>query len=258
MGSYSWARQQISSIFSGTENETLKQVEELKALLQKTQEDISSQEQMAKQLSTSLEIEVSENQTLWDQVEYLTTELHRERTWREQLAKMFQKEREKCIEEQTLRRELGHQLEETKQQLADQKGQEKLFTSMEEEWRIELEILKVSYHKIQQQVEQKVILLQQEAVERENSFNRFYTELEDLKIQIHEQISTSLKEQVSQIIHTEATQVIEGLKDEGSIPPLQAPKLQGEAREKKRNPSFWKRTRHSLGLSRKNNEMPEK
>lgn len=259
--SYRRARQQISSIFSKTENEALKEVEELNVLLQKTQEDIYSQEQKMKQLCFSLEIEVSENQTLWDQVEYLTNELQRERTWREQFAKLFIREREKCIEEQIMRRELGLQLEETKKCLADQRSQEKLFTSnvMEEEWKTELDRLKVSYHKIQQQVEQKLNQLQQEAIERETSFNRFYSELEDLKIQIHELISTSLKEEVSQIMHTEAPQVTEGLNGERPTPELQEEAEDSKEKdpEKKRKTSFWKRTCHSLNLSRKSREKPE-
>ncbi|XP_044217997.1 interaptin-like [Thunnus albacares] len=263
MDSYNWARQQISSIFSGTEQEALiKQVEELKAQIQKAQEHISSQEQKATELSISLKSEMSENECLWDQVEYLTNKLHRERTRRQQESDLFKKERARCFEEKTLRRQLGQQLEEAKKQLVDQKSQEELFaksnshTKKASVYQEQIQRLRAEQDALRQQLEQKIKLLQQDASEREKSFCR---ELKDLKIQI----STNLKEEVSQ---AQAAQLVEDLKDEvceqeeeeESIPSLQAPELLEEAKdseekalEKKRKPSFWKRSHQFLGLRRK-------
>lgn len=325
LGTYNWARQLIFRIFSGTEKEALlKQVEELKAQLQKAEDHSFFQEQKVTELSTNLESEVNENESLWNQVEYLTNELNRTKTWTQQQSNLFRKERAQCFKEQTLRIQLGQQLEETKKQLAHQKSQEELLVNKEKETRSELETLKVScqeihqryetelraekqksytlqqqletenkshaervseYHEqiqrlkaeqgaLQQKVEQEIKLLQQDASERETIFCR---ELEDLKIKLHEQTSTNVKEEVNQALHTPDTpQLMDELRDdvceqqeeqeeEESLPNLQEPEALKKARdpeqkapEKKKTPSLWKRTRHFLGLRKKKKEKREK
>lgn len=63
------------------------------------------------ELSTTLETETQENQNLWDQVEFLTKELHRERCERKRQAELYCKEQAKSHREYTLRMELSKQLE---------------------------------------------------------------------------------------------------------------------------------------------------
>ncbi len=146
---YTWSRDLVFSFFSGTEKEALvKQVEDLKTQLQRAEEHSSSQEHRVNQLSTNLESETNENQTLWDQVEYLTNELHKERQMRRQQTHLCQKERAMGYEQYNLRLRLGQQLEEMERQLAHQKSQEELLVCKERETRTELEKLTVSYNEL--------------------------------------------------------------------------------------------------------------
>ncbi len=164
LGTYNWARQLIFSIFSATKKETLlKEVEELKAQLQRAEERSFFQEQKVTELSTNLESEVNENESLWNQVEYLTGELHRAKAQTQQQSNLFCEERAKCFEEQTLRIQLGEQLEETKQQLAHQKIQEDVLVNKEKETRSELETLKVSCQEIHQRYETELMAEKQKS-----------------------------------------------------------------------------------------------
>lgn len=67
----------------------VRQVEKLKVQPQRAEEQIYIQEKTGTELCTNLEPEVTENESLWNQVEYLTNVLHRERTWRQQQNNMF-------------------------------------------------------------------------------------------------------------------------------------------------------------------------
>ncbi|KAM7388234.1 hypothetical protein PAMP_024425 [Pampus punctatissimus] len=231
MGAYNWARHQISSIFSGTEKEALiKQVEELKAQLQKAHDCISSQEQKATQLAKKLQLEVSENESLWNQVAYLTNKLHREKNWRQQQSK---KESTKYFEEQTLRRQYCQQLEETKIQsdiLQQQHDTEKnSLTEKVSVYQEQIQRLWAEKETHHQRLEQEIKLLQQKASERETSICR---ELVDLKIRLHEQMLTNLEEAVSRVIQTETAQLTEELnEEEESIPSLETPELLEEAKD---------------------------
>lgn len=154
LGTYNWARQLIFSIFGRTEKEALlKEVEELKAQLQRAKEHSLCQGQMVTEISTNLESEVNENESLWNQVEYLTNQLHRVKTLARQHSNLFRKVTAKCFKEHTLRIQLGQQLEEIEKQLAHQKSQEGLLVNKEKETRSELETLKVSCQDIHQRYE---------------------------------------------------------------------------------------------------------
>lgn len=90
LGTCNWARQLIFRIYSWTEKEALvQQVEVLKAQLQKENKHRFFQAQKITELSTNLELEMKENKTLWNQVEYLTNELHIAKTWKWQQSNLL-------------------------------------------------------------------------------------------------------------------------------------------------------------------------
>lgn len=81
---YRRIRRLVSRVFTDQERQLLvNEVEKLKNQLQSALEHIVSQNQNAADVSRKLQSEVKENKTLWDQVEYLTTELNKERILRE-------------------------------------------------------------------------------------------------------------------------------------------------------------------------------
>lgn len=81
---YRRIRRLVSRVFTDQERQLLvNEVEKLKKQLQSALEHIVSQNQNAADVSRKLQSEVKENKTLWDQVEYLTTELNKERILRE-------------------------------------------------------------------------------------------------------------------------------------------------------------------------------
>lgn len=81
---YRRIRRLVSRVFTDQERHLLvNEVEKLKNQLQSALEHIVSQNQNAADVSRKLQSEVKENKTLWDQVEYLTTELNKERILRE-------------------------------------------------------------------------------------------------------------------------------------------------------------------------------
>lgn len=70
----------VSRVFTDQEKQLLvAQVEKLKGQLQSALEHIVSENQKSAEITKRLQREVKENKTLWDQVEYLTTELNKER-----------------------------------------------------------------------------------------------------------------------------------------------------------------------------------
>ncbi|XP_042246915.1 centrosomal protein of 128 kDa-like [Thunnus maccoyii] len=244
LGSYNWTRDLISNIYSGTERMNLvEQVEELKTQLQMANEHNISQEKKVTDLCTSLASEVEENKTLWDQIEYLTNELHKERDWRQQQTRLCQTERAKAGQEYTQKIQLTKKLEESEKELAQQKSKEALLVLKEKQLRAEFDTLTASYNKLcedysdvyntfsyftaekeksdllQQHLEaqiadnankaseyktqfqrmklkQKALYLKMEhvttvAAEKERSLCE---ELEDLKIQLHQETSTNLEQ----------------------------------------------------------------
>lgn len=100
-----------------------KQVEEMPNKLQSAEENISYQDQKITELSTKLEWERKENQTLWNQVESLTMAIHHEGN---SMRLSAVRERANVQEGYTLRNKLGQQLEELQRQSAQLKGQEEL------------------------------------------------------------------------------------------------------------------------------------
>lgn len=81
---YRRIRRLVSRVFTDQERQLLvNEVEKLKNQLQSALEHIVSQNQNAADVSRKLQSEAKENKTLWDQVEYLTTELNKERILRE-------------------------------------------------------------------------------------------------------------------------------------------------------------------------------
>lgn len=83
-GLYRRVRRLVSRVFTDQERQLLaKEVDRLKSQLQSALEHIVSQNSHAADISRKLQSEVKENKTLWDQVEYLTTELNKERIFRE-------------------------------------------------------------------------------------------------------------------------------------------------------------------------------
>lgn len=73
-------RRLISRVFIDQEKQLLvTQMEKQKNQLQSALEHIVSQNQKSAEIAKKLQREIKENKTLWDQVEYLTTELNKER-----------------------------------------------------------------------------------------------------------------------------------------------------------------------------------
>ncbi|KAF0043696.1 hypothetical protein F2P81_005033 [Scophthalmus maximus] len=122
---YNWTRDVIVNTIK--KECLVKELEELKTQLQRTEKQSSSQEQRVYELHTILESETCENKKLWDQVEYLTCELQRQRE---------------------LRFQLDRQLEETQKQLACQTRQQELVNRQRKTTQKELDGLTVSYEKL--------------------------------------------------------------------------------------------------------------
>eukprot|EP00064_Thunnus_orientalis_P012489 superscaffoldBa00001923_g12524 len=110
-----------------------------------------SQEKKVTDLCTSLASEVEENKTLWDQIEYLTNELHKERGWRQQQTRLCQTERAKAGQEYTQKIQLTKKLEESEKELAQQKSKEALLVLKEKQLRAEFDTLTASYNELYQE-----------------------------------------------------------------------------------------------------------
>lgn len=137
----------ISRIFMDKEKQSLfNQVERLKTQLKSALEHIVSQDQNVAELSTKLESEIKENKTLWDQVEYLTTELNRERIYREK--QMCH--REKAEDAHNVRNHLNKQLEEMQKQLVEQERQQEELEQRGMETYLKLEMKMAQYSELKQ------------------------------------------------------------------------------------------------------------
>ncbi|KAG8013875.1 hypothetical protein GBF38_016088 [Nibea albiflora] len=88
-----------------------KQMEEMKSQLQRAEENGTFQERKVNELSENLEHETMANRTLWDQVEYLTNELGRERDGRKRHVDLYRQEILKNQELNTLKTELLEQVQ---------------------------------------------------------------------------------------------------------------------------------------------------
>lgn len=117
--SYNWSRSAISSILGREEMEALaRQLKEKEAQLQRAEEDRSLQNARLNELSENLELESTENRTLWNQVEYLTIELGKERDCRKRHKDMYQQEILKNQELYTTKVKLLQQVQEMQNQQA--------------------------------------------------------------------------------------------------------------------------------------------
>lgn len=116
--------------------------EQASSQLSKVEENTMSLEQRVKVLSTRLESEVSENKSLWEQVEYLTGELRDERSWSKQLE-------EHCKNESLLNVKLENQLLDAERQLAEQSRKKTLLGQRWVQAERELEDLIFAYDELQ-------------------------------------------------------------------------------------------------------------
>lgn len=139
----------ISRIFMDKEKESLfNQVERLKTQLKSALEHIASQDQNVAELSTKLESEIKENKTLWDQVEYLTTELNRERIYREK--HLCHREKAEFQDAHNVRNHLNKQLEEMQKQLVEQERQQEELERQGMETYLKLEMKMAQYSELKQ------------------------------------------------------------------------------------------------------------
>ncbi len=285
----------------------LKEIEELREELKKEREYSSTHKQHIAELSENLEYEAEENKTLWDQVEYLTQDHNKAKVLAKEQNEELRKERAKGLELERERIIAGRELEELKVQLETMKNVEENLRKKEKETRSELETLKVSFQDLKeecevelqaakmrtetfqqqlefqeiierlkaeqeaykQSMEQNFRLLQQDVLEREKSFCR---EMEDLKVQFSEQMTTFVKDRVAEVLQAKAphlrneqTDKDSNLPEEEPLTNEEAPELLEEttapeekAQEKKKKKSLWKRFCHFFGLRRKKKQKGEK
>lgn len=117
-------RRLVLRVFTDQEKQLLvTQVEKLRNQLQSTLERIVSQTQKSAEISKKLQREVKENKILWDQVEYLTTELNKERIFREKHT--CHREKADNQEAQNVPNNLNKQLEETQKPLVEHEREQK-------------------------------------------------------------------------------------------------------------------------------------
>lgn len=120
---YRRIRRLISRAFTDQDKQLLfDQVERLENQLQIALEHIVSQNRNAAEISKKLQSEVKENKTLWDQVEYLTTELNKERVLREK--HVCHRPKADCQKDQNVGHNLNKQLEELQKKLVEQERQQ--------------------------------------------------------------------------------------------------------------------------------------
>lgn len=121
---YERLRRLVLRVFKDQEKQLLAtQVEKLKNQLQSALEHIVSQNQKSAEVLKKLQREVKENKTLWDQVEYLTTELNKERTFREKHT--CHRKKADFQEAQNVPNNLNKQLEEMQRLLVEHERQQK-------------------------------------------------------------------------------------------------------------------------------------
>ncbi|KAE8296790.1 hypothetical protein D5F01_LYC05554 [Larimichthys crocea] len=137
---YNWSRYAISSVLGRDQMEALaRQLEEMKSQLQRAEENGSFQERKVRELSGNLEHETTENKTLWDQVQYLTNELGKERDGRKRHVDLYRQEILKNQELNTLNRQLF-------QQVQDLQSKQACMMSVVNETPTELETLTREYN----------------------------------------------------------------------------------------------------------------
>ncbi|XP_027147567.1 microtubule organizer protein 1-like isoform X2 [Larimichthys crocea] len=137
---YNWSRYAISSVLGRDQMEALaRQLEEMKSQLQRAEENGSFQERKVRELSGNLEHETTENKTLWDQVQYLTNELGKERDGRKRHVDLYRQEILKNQELNTLNRQLF-------QQVQDLQSKQACMMSVVNETQTELETLTREYN----------------------------------------------------------------------------------------------------------------
>ncbi|KAG8013856.1 hypothetical protein GBF38_016062 [Nibea albiflora] len=102
----------VSTVLGRDQMDALaKQTEEMKSQLQRAEDNGTFQERKVKELSENLEHETTENRTLWDQVEYLTNELAKERDGRKRHVDLYRQEILKNQELNTLKTQLLQQVQ---------------------------------------------------------------------------------------------------------------------------------------------------
>ncbi|TKS73971.1 hypothetical protein D9C73_008052 [Collichthys lucidus] len=136
---YNWSRCAISSVLGRDQMGALaRQLEEMKSQLQRAEENGSFQERKVRELSENLEHETTENRTLWDQVQYLTNELRKERDGRKRHVDLYRQEILKNQELTTLNRQLFQQVQDLQSKQA--------YVMSENEIQRELETLTREYN----------------------------------------------------------------------------------------------------------------
>ncbi|KAM7366874.1 hypothetical protein PAMP_014812 [Pampus punctatissimus] len=223
VGTYNY----IYDIYYGTEKAKLaEQLEEVNNQLQQEKNHNSSQAKRVSELSTKLESEVKENKCLWDQIEYLTIELHKVRQWTKHMDKEYQAEKNKAHEAHLQKEELIRQLN---QELAHKTTQKKMLCLKHKEELKKLsashkeleDALKAATEKIketkrqlahkniqkkwlslkykeeldEEMMKQQVLCEEMEherkaAAERERNL---HVKLEELKVKLHQETSTNLE-----------------------------------------------------------------
>ncbi len=123
-----------------------KQVKELKAELQSAENHIACQEEKLEQLTTKLERQMIQTESLRRQAEDLKNNFLQEKSRQQdevkELNDLLGKEHAKHFWEHSMRLQLSKELEKTKEQLARQRSLKEMFISKEKETRNELERLK--------------------------------------------------------------------------------------------------------------------
>lgn len=142
-------RRLILRVFTDQDKQLLvTQVEKLKNQLQSALEHIVSQNQKWAEISNKLQREVKENKTLWDQVEYLTTELNKERIFREK--HVCHREKADSQETQNVPSNHKKQLEDRQKHFAEHERQPNEFQQQVEENYFTLEVTAAQYSELRQ------------------------------------------------------------------------------------------------------------
>lgn len=173
--------EKICAVISQTDYMDLKrQVEDLKAQLQRAEEQVHVHKQANAKVSANLESEVNENETLWNQVEFLTSEIHRERL-------NVRKQQARFLDEQCQRIKIGHELEEARKLKDDLK---QLLVTREEKYKAQIHQVTSERDKIQEEMIQNTQIMTQCIYNKEQLFSR---ELADLKFKLDGQIQTNIQ-----------------------------------------------------------------
>ncbi|XP_047424809.1 early endosome antigen 1-like [Mugil cephalus] len=239
----------------------LKDVEGLDTLLQRAEETIFLQEKEISKLSAKLQSKENENQSLWIKFEGLKDKLELANVHSEEQKSQFNKEREKCIEEeQSLRIKLQQQVEESKKleaQLKDaeeleallQRAEETIFS--QEAWVCQLSAKLESNEKENQSLWIKFEVLKDKLelvnVHSEEQKNQFHKEREkcleeeqSLRIKLQQQVEETKKLEAQLKVVEELDPLLQRAEEtifsqEGQVCQLSA-KLESKENE---NQSLW-------------------